>query len=82
MEYKATYTKEEVDELMEWFSNNEYENAVDIGHGQHIMDVKKCVNALRHTTTTQYTNSTFSGSICVLFKIREELIKQGKVKGF
>lgn len=80
MEYKATYNKEEVEELIEWFRTHEYENEVDLGEGQRINDIKKCVNALTHTTLTQHTNTTFSGSICNLFRIREELIKQGKIK--
>ena len=80
MEYKATYTKEEVEELMEWFNTHEYENEVDLGEGQLIKDVKKCAKALSHTTLTQHSNTTFSGSICNLFRIREELIKQNKIK--
>ena len=50
MEYKATYTKEEVEELIEWFSTHEYENEIDLGEGQLIKDLKKCVKALTHTT--------------------------------
>ncbi len=80
MEYKATYTKEEVEELVEWFNTHEYDNEVDLGEGQFINDIKKCAKALSHTTLTQYANPTFSGSICNLFKIREALINQGKVK--
>lgn len=81
MEYKPTYTKEEVEELIGWFDSNDYDNEVDLGQGQYIKDVKKCANALKHTTLTQHNNPTFSGSINVLFKIRETLIEQGKVKG-
>ena len=80
MEYKATYTKEEVEELIEWFNTHEYENEIDLGEGQLIKDLKKCVKALTHTTLTQHYNTTFSGSIFNLFKAREELIKQNKVK--
>jgi hypothetical protein len=69
-----------VEELIEWFNTHEYENEVDLGEGQFIKDIKKCAKALTHTTLTQYANSTFSGSICNLFRIREELINQGKVK--
>lgn len=80
MEYKATYTKAEVEELIGWFNTHEYENEIDLGKGQLIKDVKKCAKALSHTTLTQHHNTTFSGSICNLFRIREALISQGKVK--
>jgi hypothetical protein len=80
MEYKSTFTQEEAEEIIQWFKTHEYDNEVDIGEGQYIKNIKKCVNALTHTTLTQYKNSTFSGQIFNLFRIREELINQGKVK--
>ncbi len=77
--YKPTYTKEEVEELLHWFDSNTYDNEVNIGSGQHVNDVKKCVNMLRYTAIERHNNTTFSGPISVLFTIKESLIEQGKV---
>ncbi len=77
--YQPSYTKEEVEELLQWFDTNTYDNEINIGSGQHVNDVKKCVNMLRHTALSRHNSTTFSGPISVLFTIREQLIEQGKV---
>ncbi len=77
--YKSSYTKEEVSTLLDWFNTTQYDNEVDLGHGEKVNDVKKCVHLTSCTIQEQYANSTFSGSIALLYKIKAALIAQGKV---
>lgn len=79
MIYKPTYTKEEVEELTNWFDTHKYENEVDLGQGILISDLRKALIPMRNIALNKYDNRTFSGQIHILFRIREELIKQGKV---
>lgn len=81
MEYKTTYTKEEIDELDNWFKTHEYEQELDMGHGIYIANVNETVPPMMHTAKTQHENKVFSGQIQLLFKIRQALIDQNKVKG-
>ncbi|MCH5174937.1 MAG: hypothetical protein J1F40_03530 [Prevotellaceae bacterium] len=79
MDYKPTYTKEEVDELLNWFDTHKYERELDLGHGLRISDVSATLTPMRNIALAKHDNRTFSGQIQLLFRIREELIKQGKV---
>lgn len=81
MEYKKSYTKEELLELRHWFDTHTYEKELDMGHGLFIPDVDKTLVPMFLTAMDQYENITFSGQIRQLFRIREELIKQNKVIG-
>lgn len=81
MEYKPTYTKEEVDELVQWFAAHTFENEVDLGDGIYISDLQRTLPPMLHIAQTKHDSRTFSGQICMAFKIREELIKQNKVTG-
>ncbi len=81
MEYKSTYTKEEILELRHWFDTHTYEKELDMGGGIFIPDVDKTLNPMFMTAMKHYENKTFSGQIRQLFRIREELIKQNKVTG-
>ncbi len=78
--YKVTYTKEEVDELLNWFDTHSYDNAVDLGQGIMVDDVSKVIAMNRLVVSAKYANSSYSGLICILFRMREALIAQGKVK--
>lgn len=80
MEYKTSYTKEEVDDLVQWFSTHEFENQIDLGSGINIPDLKKTLPNMLHIAQTKHENRTFSGQVNLAFRIRDELIKQGKVK--
>lgn len=79
MNYKPTYTKEEVEELVNWFDNHKYANEVDLGYGLYVGNVAFTLNHMRNIALTKYENRSFSGQVQLLFKIREELIKQDKV---
>ena len=79
MTYKPTYTQEEVEELVNWFDTHKYENELDLGQGIRIVDMKTTIPPMRNIALTKYNNRTFSGQIQLLFRIREEMIKQGKV---
>lgn len=79
MTYKTSYTKEEVEELVNWFDTHTYEHEVDLGHGIRVCDITVTLDQMKNIALTQYENRTFSGQIQMLFRIRDELIKQGKV---
>jgi len=81
MEYKNQYTKKDIKELYDWFDNNEYENEVDLGHGLYVKNVKLMIEGSRHVAEEKYDSKTYSGQFHKLFMLRDELIKQGKVKG-
>lgn len=81
MEYKPTYTKEEIDELTQWFETHRCEQDLDMGHGLHIRALDTTTKQLVYIARTQHTNRVFSGSIAMLFRIRDELIRQNKVLG-
>lgn len=80
VEYKKNYSEAELKELFKWFETNEYDNQVDIGHGQNVFDVKRCSDSMIYQISTHPGNPTYSGMAHKLFIIREELIKQGKVR--
>ncbi|MBP5374822.1 MAG: hypothetical protein J6Y38_00625 [Bacteroidaceae bacterium] len=81
MEYKTTYTKKEIDELVDWFTTHTFEKELDMGGGINIRDVQMAIGPLIYMAQTQYENKTFSGQIYFLFRIRDELLKQNKVTG-
>lgn len=80
MGYKPTYTKEEVEELNNWFATHTFENELDLGGGIYIEDLRKTLPPMLHIAMNRYDSRTFSGQVHLVFKIREELIKQNKVK--
>ena len=81
MEYKPTYTKEEVAELENWFATHTFEKELDMGDGVYIEDAQTTIVPMLNVARTKYENRNFSGQICFLFKMREELLKQNKVTG-
>ena len=81
MEYKPTYTKEEVAELENWFATHTFEKELDMGDGIYIEDVQTTIVPMLNVARTKYENRNLSGQICFLFKMREELLKQNKVTG-
>ena len=81
MEYKPTYTKEEVAELENWFATHTFEKELDMGDGIYIEDVQTTIVPMLNVARTKYENRNSSGQICFLFKMREELLKQNKVTG-
>ena len=46
MEFKPTYTKAEVEELVAWFEKNEYPHSLEMGDGITIEDTEKTVRQL------------------------------------
>lgn len=81
MEYKTSYTKEEVEELANWFATHNFEKELDMGSGIYIEDLQTALPPMLHIVRNKYGNRTFSGQIHLAFRIREELIKQNKVIG-
>ncbi len=79
MTYKRTYTKQEVDELFHWFDTHEYENEINLTPGLKGANVKLLVEQTRYIAQTKYDNPTYSGQIQLVFHLRDELIRQGKV---
>lgn len=81
MKYKPEYTKEEIDEMVNWFTSHTFEKEMDMGHGVYICDVEQAIDPLMHMAKTQYENRNYSGAIHFLSLIRDELVKQNKVTG-
>ncbi len=81
MEYKPTYTKEEIEEVIAWFQTHQCEQDIDMGGGIHIRELSKTLEQLFHIARTQHENRVFSGQIYFLFRIRDELLKQNNVIG-
>ncbi len=81
MEYQTSFTKEEIDELAQWFATHECEQEIDLGNGIHINHLDETLRPMLHIARIKHDNRAFSGQIHVLFKIKEELLKQNKVKG-
>jgi hypothetical protein len=81
MEYKPTYTKEEIDELVNWFATHTFEKEMDMGGGIYVNDVEQAIGPLIHMARTRYDNRNYSGAIHFLSRIRDELMKQNKVTG-
>ena len=81
MEYQTSFTKEEIDELAQWFATHECEQEIDLGNGIHIKHLDETLRPMLHIARIKHDNRAFSGQIHVLFKIKEELLKQNKVKG-
>lgn len=81
MEYKPKYTKDEVDDLVNWFTTHTFEKELDVGGGIYIKNMQKAVESMIQIAQTKYENTTFSGQIYLLFRMRDELLKQNKVTG-
>ncbi|MBR2630857.1 MAG: hypothetical protein IKD25_04940 [Bacteroidaceae bacterium] len=81
MEYKPTFTKEEIEDIIHWFATHKLEQDIDLGNGVHIRELDTALKQLTHIAKTRHDNRVFSGQIYMLFKIKDELIKQGKVLG-
>ena len=81
MKYKPTYTKEEINELVNWLTSHTFEKEMDMGHGVYLNDVEQAIGPLMHMARTQYENRNYSGAIHFLALIQDELIKQNKVTG-
>ncbi len=79
MEYKRSYSQEEVHELYGWFKDFKYEGPVDIGHGQFVKNAKDTVNRIIMQTEGNIDNPIYSGMIHQLGIIKDELIRQGLV---
>ncbi len=75
MEYKPEYTKEEIDEMVNWFTSHTFEKEMDMGHGVYICDVEQAIAPLMHMAKTQYENRNYSGAIHFLSLIRDECIR-------
>ncbi len=73
MEYKLTYTKEEVKQLENWFATHTFEKELDMGGGLFIKDLDLTIPPMLHVARTQYDNKTFSGQIHQLYRIKEML---------
>lgn len=75
MEYKNTYTIEEVEELYKWFDTHDYPSEIDLGHGVVVKDTKMLVNKSKTIALRKYDNPTFSGQINFLYLVRDEIIR-------
>lgn len=81
MDFKELFTIEEIDELATWFNTHKYEQTVDLGNGISTTELDKILVPMLRVAQTRYRIRAFSGQIYILFRIREILIKEGKVLG-
>ncbi|MCH5177469.1 MAG: hypothetical protein J1F25_05550 [Prevotellaceae bacterium] len=74
--FKPTYTKEEIDELVAWIDATQPTGSIDLGEGMYISDIKLFCSRMRTIALTRYNNSAYGGQICVLVNLRKEWDKQ------
>lgn len=79
-QYKPTFTKQDVDELVNWFNTHQFEDELDLGNGVSTTNLHQSIKPMIHIAQTKYENRTFSGQIYMLYRIRDALIQQNKVK--
>ena len=80
MEYKTTYTKAEIEELVNWFATHMFEKELDLGGGLYIKNLDETIPPMLHVAQTKYDNKTFSGQIHQLFRIREALLSSASTR--
>ena len=80
MEYKTTYTKAEIEELVNWFATHTFEKELDLGGGLYIKNLDETIPPMLHVAQTKYDNKTFSGQIHQLFRIREALLSSASTR--
>jgi len=73
MEFKTTYTLEEIEELVNWFKTCKHEGELNLGEGEIIKDFNKAVEQLSSLAIRYYDNPNFLGSIHNLIKIRNKI---------
>ena len=77
MEYKESYTHEEVQELLDWFKGRELPKSLQINVSTHSSDLAKTVDVLCLRIPLHYGNSTFVSDIRHLIEIKEKLEELG-----
>jgi len=75
MEFKAQYTREEVEALIAWARSVTYEGRLDIGHGQVLTNAKVSIQNMANQIEPQIGNVNYSGMIHKLFVAKETLEK-------
>ena len=73
MEYKRTYTQEEVKALYDWYDTTQPQGSFDLGHGLKIIDVRDLFENTRTIAMEKCDNSTYSGQIHTLFLVQEAI---------
>lgn len=75
MEFKAQYTREEVEALIAWARSVTYEGRLDIGNGQVLTNAKVSIQNMANQIEPQIGNVNYSGMIHKLFVAKETLEK-------
>lgn len=74
MEYKKTYTEEDVRSLIAWFKERKDIPAqISLGHGVDIKDSERCIGQLTYLAGRNFANPNFSGPIHLLEQIKQKL---------
>ncbi len=73
--YKRTYTKEEVQELIDWIDQMKPSGEIDLGHGVYIKDLSKFSAQVRYIAKEKYDNPTFGGQISLMMDVKEQYKK-------
>lgn len=73
MTYKKTYTKEEVEEVLQWLKDHPYSGSVSVGKGMNIIDMQTFLDNMSNVAVAQYENPTFGGQIELLFRAKNAI---------
>lgn len=73
MEYKDSYTSDEVQGLVDWFEGKELPKAMRIDEATCSSNLPLTVESLCLQALLHYENTTFNNSIRLLYKIKEKL---------
>ena len=78
MEKKRTHTIEEINELKEWFEANKslIPPTMQINSSAYTPNLKETISMLFEQAYINYENPKMQGSIWLLKKIKENLVKQ------
>ncbi len=77
MEFKRTYTKEDIAALEAWMDTNPA-GALDLGDGIRINSMEQYVAHMRNVVGEHYANPTYAGAIATLFRAKEAYERQQK----
>lgn len=80
--YKKQYTKEEVEEAIDWLNNHvsEFPKTLTLSDAIVVEDLPRTLKSLIFSAKSNYRNVNFSGLICQMFAIKENLEKNMRSK--
>ncbi len=79
MEFKKTYTEEEIEELIAWFEKNDDKlpESLYVDNATFIKELRYTVHLYFPLVRERRESICFSGQVFFLFKIRKKLMEMG-----